>query len=419
MDWAESIIKLEKEFIKCDISAKYDVITFEYRLYTDTFALPRKQLVGFTHGWRKTKYPVNRFHPIWQIDKYVNTETGNLIFYLASNRLRTKDGKTFYMVKIDFHGERSPLTSAEINKFLDLVNLHYQNFADNARQSRVFNTKILEIPKPVLTKVEIALDFTGIDTSLLHDNLSGNLYKKRCRRRWSVSEEETIKQKYTFDGRTLYSVFPTNYLSNSFRDYVFTKEEQDYYRFEITLVKSYLKRNTIQTTEDLERFDHVRYWTDNFSFLQLDKGKILSYIKKKKPELIYPISILINAESLWQPSEIFDRLKKYKALNEDKKLFSDASRFFKTKWQTFDGMIQNALNRLTLSGSKGQNTFQPIQRERDKVPAKKGRKSKEGDIKKAIEEHERRTGKKPTYKQLARSFNVSEKTIAKYKHLLK
>jgi hypothetical protein len=515
---------LERYFTACEISAQYDVITFEFHLFTDSFDLPRrnrKEELG-TKGYEFLRHrvkpaPADKLYlPSWNISYYRNLKTGNLIICKVSSNLPNKSKLPLFMVKIEFHNESSPLTTIEINHFLDFMKSCYRNFLDGLRHSSISDYRILIVPVPYVSKVEIALDFKGDNIRFLHENIRDSLHKMRARIKDDYSDEEQVKPRYTFNGRILYGFNPTHYISNVFRDYLYEdREGNEIYRCEIVLTKSYLQKNHIRTAQDIENFDRTKYWTDNYFFFTFDKERILSYVSKKKPEWLRIMAILLDSDQLYNPSEIYEKLKTdYKiigaldfsveeftngftikglcnALKRDgvtlndytvaslnglleqsdfyenlinsrkdkkasrklkklitkykvdpskfnlknvnrlvleeyypkeapkgKSLFGYPSRLLTTKWKKFDGMIQNALSKLTLSGKPVAETFTPIERKRDKAPAKRGRKSREQDILRAIESL-RRKGIKVTYKAIATEAKITEKSIAKYKHLLK
>ena len=188
---------------------------------------------------------------------------------------------------------------------------------------------------------------------------------------------------------------------------------------ELVLRKKYLLRKKIHTLKDFaERFDIAEYWTNSHFFFRFNEEKILSIVQKNNPDMVMPTTYLLRCDGLFTPAQIFQRLKEYKKQNGKPMFYYPSRQLLLTKWCKLDEMIQTALMRLSLSGEPV--ITEPIikVRKRDSKTGKTGRKSKEPIILKSINLLKKQ-GKKITYKELALTAKVTEKTIARYKHLLR
>ena len=412
--------KLAGYFTNCTITSKYDVICFEFYLYTESFDFRRYPHDGFKLTGHNMIYPEDdAFYLIWEIDSFQNTTTGNLIIYKMSSVIY-KDFEKCYLVRIEFHNELGTITATEINQFLDQVISAYKIFTKELDKHDWQYKRLCKLPKPVLSKVEVTCDVTGEHLYFLHDNMRDNLHKARCRKKHSKSDEEEITYKDTFDGRILCSVFPTNYISNSYRDYVYFDDMgNETFRFETIIPRDYLQRHELKTLADLESFDKVRYWTDHYFFFRFEKERILNYVRKNKPELVQSIAILLDSQDLFTPSEIYEKLKNDYSLYGSP-LFPNPSRqLMSSKWHEFDKMIQEALSKLTLSEQPAGTRvpFQPIQRKRDIPSIGRGRKSQLEVVRQASESLEQK-GIKVTNQSIAEETGLSKRTVIKHRHKL-
>jgi len=406
---------------KITISEKFDKITFEFYIYTDSFVLPRKM-----QGYKYLKHfiitPEKPFHPLWEVDKYQNLVTGNLVYFQISSKMFDRNFFPRYLVKITFHDERTRLTEMEINIFLEKVIDSYRTYLNGQREKNLYfdDLRALTIPQPSLSEIEITLDFKGNSYAImyLHDNIRDNLYLLRCKKRISFNDKNGGPY-YSYDGRVLLKAEYTNYISRKYRDYSYIdKKENDCFRLELVLTKQFLQRKKISTPKEFaEKFDIAQYWATNHFFFRFNEDKILSIVEKNNPDMVMPTTYLLRCDGLFTPAQIFQRLKEYKKTNGKPMFYYPSRQLLLTKWGKLDEMIQTAFMRLSLSGKPV--ITEPIikVRKRDSRTGKTGRKSKEPIILKSINLLKKQ-GKKITYKELARTAKVTEKTIAKYKHLL-
>jgi hypothetical protein len=72
---------LQQYFIGLEILPRYDVIRFQFYLYTDSFVFRRYEHEGYEFVRHRKKYaPSDKpYYPTWEIDTFQNLQTGNPI----------------------------------------------------------------------------------------------------------------------------------------------------------------------------------------------------------------------------------------------------------------------------------------------------------------------------------------------------
>lgn len=456
--------------LNCTLSSKYDVIGFEFNIYNNSFELS-KNLVGYKHMDDFTVPGETQYLPDWDVHKYRNITTKNLIFFAMSSRIMKgeevflfgasrKVKKPQYIVRIFFHGEKTPLTMKEINSFLDIVIKTYSRFVKGINSVTAKDKRVLEIPRPNLFVAEVAVDFKGPAVYYLYEDFSSNLYRKRSKERNEYAGEtidpetgETIVNKKckfkkpikkTYDNRILFNHLSTSYISEDYRDYTFdvimkktktdergkTKIIKDAiatFRFEMIIRKRYLRNKKILTLDDLEKkLDVSKYWYEHFHFFKFDEKKIGAYLTKHYPHLVIPVLSLLLPNAFHKPHQIYDILKtysvKHKGSKKEKRVFNYPSRqLITTKWFRLDLMIQNALRTLSLSGSPADKEIgiRPRDLQKIKPDGRSERKKQEVIDAVVVLRKQGIQSSDLSVRDFAKKAGVSPKTAQTYKYLWK
>ena len=211
---------------------KYDVITFELRMYIPfevTRFIPGYEYVGFYIPQpKKIKRKFNEGHkpPMthYSVYEYRNKKTGNIVSLIDSSRKERDDehNTTYQSLRANFRSNASPVTSANITSFLEPIQKQYEVFITGTerivrenlkriheKQRTVFDDKSirclyyerLELEEALrkckaiypwhIYYVEPCIDLMGENIDSLYHNLMDNLYITRFSKklRYRVEEE--------------------------------------------------------------------------------------------------------------------------------------------------------------------------------------------------------------------------------------
>ncbi len=329
--------KISESLKGSTIKTTFDRIIIE--IATHNNYIRHSRFFGYKYLCRTTKtYPPHFKHPYWEIAKYKNVETGNIVVFMINDNL----------IRLIFHSEENPLSYKEVKGFTDLLLNDYKKQVDKFKVHNAVVEDIRHIitPQPYLAGIEIAVDIIGGDTHTFYEEVPKQLIKTRARKRVEYGGKGN-KVKET-SGHKVYEGFTTTYIGGkwSSSNFIFyLKSRMDgalFPRLEVRLHRDYLYKHQIKSFR-VQKFDAAKHWEDNFGFYAIDWERAFRRINGSTAHKL--LKMLHEAEPVLSTASIYNFLKNMKDKN-GKKLFHHPARLLNPIWSEMQDEIKSALKEL-------------------------------------------------------------------------